>query len=260
MSHRRVHLPSPAMVVALLALCVALSSSAAAGPVADGAASLTAKVKQALGIAKKADRRSKQALRLAREPGPKGDTGAQGPKGDTGAPGPVGSIQGAPAGGDLTGSYPDPQIAADAVDSPELAPFSVGFDELAPGSVSATKIGVSAVQENHINNGAVTSLKLRDGEVRGLDLGPFVLRESAGVLVPGGTAGNGDYETRSQEVICSGFAERPIAGGGYGDAASDTAELTITQLKLGSGSVTVRGGNDSGSDRIFKAQAYCLGL
>ena len=38
--------------------------------------------------------------------------GATGPKGDPGEPGPAGSIEGAPAGGDLTGSYPAPTIAA----------------------------------------------------------------------------------------------------------------------------------------------------
>lgn len=38
--------------------------------------------------------------------------GAVGPKGDAGDPGPTGSIEGAPAGGDLSGTYPAPTIAA----------------------------------------------------------------------------------------------------------------------------------------------------
>jgi hypothetical protein len=57
--------------------------------------------------------------------------GAVGPKGDAGDPGPVGSIEGAPAGGDLSGTYPAPSIAPAATPSqvaanPETATDSCG--------------------------------------------------------------------------------------------------------------------------------------
>jgi hypothetical protein len=262
-------LPSPPMAVALLALCIALSGSAAADPVANGAASLTATVKKALGLAKKADRRSKRALALARKPGPTGPQGLPGGKGDTGAPGPTGSIQGAPAGGDLTGSYPNPLISPDAVSGDQVEDSSLTDSDIAndaifprhllANSVGSSEIQSAAVETTELDVDAVTRAKIAEDAVGASQLA-ITLRESAGVIVPGGTGGNGDYETREQEVNCAGTSPVgvAIAGGGYWDAPSNTTELTITQLKLGLGFVTARGGNDSGTDRVFKAQAYCL--
>jgi hypothetical protein len=65
-------------------------------------------------------------------PGPTGPQGPAGERGPTGATGPAGSITGTPAGGELTGSYPDPLLAPGAVDAGDISSALRNGDPLAP--------------------------------------------------------------------------------------------------------------------------------
>lgn len=89
-------------------------------------------------------------------PGPQGLQGLQGIQGIQGIPGPEGTqgppgqdFNGAAAGGDLTGTYPNPQIATNVVTSSNIVDGTIRTSDIANFAVSASKIGtLPAVRAN----------------------------------------------------------------------------------------------------------------
>jgi hypothetical protein len=145
--------PSPALLVAVVALVAALGGGAVAGV---AVTSLNKKeIKKVRQIAKREAR--KQFRKVPAGPvgdrgpigpvgdrgsfGPIGDRGSTGPTGDdgstgpTGSEGPVGPSTG-PAGGGLNGNYPNPVIASNAIGSGNVVDDSLSGSDVIEGTFS----------------------------------------------------------------------------------------------------------------------------
>jgi hypothetical protein len=142
----RLHRPSPALVVACLALLVALGGTSVAAINALPRNSVgTAQLKNNAVTSFKVRNGSLSSEDFKRgklPAGPQGPAGPSGPRGPAGPAGPQGatgppSPSRGPAGGDLSGNYPNPAIAPNAVSGSKVANDSLTGADVAESTLGA---------------------------------------------------------------------------------------------------------------------------
>jgi len=209
-------IPTPSMTVALLALVVSLSGNAIAAKVL-----ITSSAQIKKGVVNSSDVKDRSLLladfattERAKLAGPAGAAGSAGAKGDPGAPGPIGQIQGASAGGDLSGTYPNPLIA----------PLAVTAATLADDAVTAAKLADDAVGNAELADGAVGLLQMQAGSVGNDSL----LDNSVG------NSKLADNAIGNAEMASNAIANAEMADNAIGSAEVSNASLTLADLAVGS--------------------------
>jgi len=142
------------------------------------------------------------------------------------------------AGGDLTGTFANLQIASGAITSIELADNAVTTAKIAADAVTTAKILDANVTNTKLAANAVDASKIADGSVTGADLATNIAITTTGNINAANFTGNGSGLTGITATVADGSITGGTAGAGVKLAAntitdanvSPTANIAATKL------------------------------
>lgn len=165
------------------------------------------------------------------------------------------SLLGGPAGGDLTGSFPNPQLRAGSVLSGDIADGTISGNDVGQSAIASPNIFDNTIGSADVANGTLTQIDLGMNSVGGPQLlSTFTVRSAPNPV--GGTNASG-----GQSASCPP-GSRLLGGGGEFTQSPPRGSLEIFKSVPSqfdpSTTWEVAGHNDTGSTRDIVAVALCL--